>query len=175
MQAILLATPGLAWLLVFMIVPCLIVFVYSFFERGVYGGIDPVFSLGNFARVAEPVYAAIFFDSAGIALLATLVALIIAYPAAYAITLAPARKQSRYLLLIMLPFWVSFIIRTMSWINIMGDTGLINQFLLKIGLIDSPISMLYNEFTVLMGLIMYLLPMVGFSDLTKRPGKFCSL
>jgi spermidine/putrescine transport system permease protein len=58
----------------------------------------------------------------------------------------------------MLPFWVSFIIRTMSWINIMGDSGLINHFLLKIGLIQSPVSMLYNEFTVLMGLIMYLLP-----------------
>ena len=80
------------------------------------------------------------------------------YVPAYFFYRSESRYKQAFLLLIMLPFWVSFIIRTMSWINIMGDSGLINHFLMKIGLIQSPISMLYNEFTVLMGLIMYLLP-----------------
>jgi spermidine/putrescine transport system permease protein len=62
------------------------------------------------------------------------------------------------LLLIMLPFWISFIIRTMSWINILGDTGLINHYLIKFGVLSEPVSMLYNEGSVLMGLIQYLLP-----------------
>jgi hypothetical protein len=70
----------------------------------------------------------------------------------------------------MLPFWVSFIIRTMSWINVMGDTGLINHFLLQIGLIHSPISMLYNEFTVLMALIMYLLPFMVLNIYVRLEG-----
>ncbi|NCC26166.1 MAG: ABC transporter permease, partial [Deltaproteobacteria bacterium] len=65
---------------------------------------------------------------------------------------------SLLLLLIMLPFWISFIIRTMSWVNILGDTGFINHTLLSLGLIDEPLSMLYHEGAVLMGLIQYLLP-----------------
>ena len=80
------------------------------------------------------------------------------YIPAYFFYRSTSRHKQIFLLLIMLPFWVSFIIRTMSWINIMGDSGLINHFLLQIGLIETPISMLYNEFTVLMGLLMYLLP-----------------
>jgi spermidine/putrescine transport system permease protein len=72
------------------------------------------------------------------------------------------RTESRFkpflMILIMLPFWISFIIRTLSWINILGDSGLINHVLMKIGLIDSPFQMLYNEAAVLMGLLQYLLP-----------------
>ena len=61
-------------------------------------------------------------------------------------------------MLIMLPFWISFIIRTLSWINILGDTGLFNYLLIKFGLLTEPLSLLYNEAAVLLGLIQYLLP-----------------
>ena len=95
--------PGVGWLTVFMLVPCAIVFFFSFFERGVYGGTDYVFTLENFARAAEPVYLKVFLASARIAALATLVALValvallIGYSAASAISLAPRAHQTRYL------------------------------------------------------------------------------
>ena len=86
--------PGVGWLTVFMLVPCAIVFFFSFFERGVYGGTDYVFTLENFARAAEPVYLKVFLASARIV---ELVALLIGYSAAYAISLAPRAHQTRYL------------------------------------------------------------------------------
>jgi spermidine/putrescine transport system permease protein len=58
----------------------------------------------------------------------------------------------------MLPFWVSFIIRTMSWVNILGDTGLFNYLLIKFGLLNNPLGLLYNEGSVILGLVQYLLP-----------------
>jgi len=80
------------------------------------------------------------------------------YIPAYFFYRSTTKHKAILLLLIMLPFWISFIIRTMSWINILGDTGLINHFLIQIGLLSTPIGMLYNEGAVLMGLIQYLLP-----------------
>lgn len=160
LHALLLATPGLAWLVIFMIIPCLIVFFYSFFERGTYGGIDYVFTLGNFARALEPIYLTIFLDSARIAGIATVIALLLAYPAAYAITLAPPGRQSRYLLLVMLPFWSNYLIRTYAWIVLLNREGLINRGLGGLGVIDEPISLLYNEFAVIVGLIYNYLPFV---------------
>jgi spermidine/putrescine transport system permease protein len=72
------------------------------------------------------------------------------------------RTETKYkaflLLLIMLPFWISFIIRTMSWVNILGDTGLINHLMIKFGLLSSPLGLLYNEGAVILGLVQYLLP-----------------
>jgi len=90
----LLLAPGLGWLGLFMVVPCAIVFFFSFFERGTYGGIEYHFTLDNFRRTLDPLYLSILLDSGRIAALATLLALLIAYPAAYAISLAPRRRQS---------------------------------------------------------------------------------
>ncbi len=156
----LLILPGVGWLTVFMIVPCLIVFFFSFFERGVYGGIDYIFTLENFARAGEPIYRSIFFTSARIALTATVVAVLIAYPAAYAISLAPRNRQTRYLFLIMLPFWSNYLIRTYAWIVLLNREGLINKGLGSIGLIDQPLDILYNEFAVIVGLVYNYLPFV---------------
>ncbi len=152
--------PGVGWLTLFMIVPCLIVFFFSFFERGVYGGIDYTFTLDNFVRSAEPIYLSIFLKSARIAGLATLIALVLAYPAAYAISLAPKHRQTRYLFLIMLPFWSNYLIRTYAWIVLLNREGLINKGLGGIGVIDEPLNILYNEFAVVTGLVYNYLPFV---------------
>lgn len=152
--------PGIGWLTVFMIVPCLIVFFYSFFERGVYGGIDYVFGFQNFGRAAEPVYRTIFMVSARIALEATVVAVLLAYPAAYAISLAPRERQTRYLLLVMLPFWSNYLIRTYAWIVLLNREGLINNGLEALGMISDPLPILYNEFAVVTGLVYNYLPFV---------------
>ena len=84
--------PGLLWLTALMIVPCLLIFVVAFFERGTYGGVDwSAATLENFSRAFDPLYFSIFLDSARIALTATGIALLIGYPAAYAIMRAPER------------------------------------------------------------------------------------
>ena len=160
LKSLLLILPGVGWLTAFMIVPCAIVFVYAFFERGVYGGIDFNFTFSNFERAAESIYLSIFVTSARIAGLATLIAVVVAYPAAYAISLAPPAKQTRYLFLVMLPFWSNYLIRTYAWIVLLNREGLINKGLGAVGVIDEPLSILYNEFAVVTGLVYNYLPFV---------------
>ncbi len=156
----LLMLPGIGWLTVFMILPCLLVFFYSFFERGVYGGIDYIFGFGNFARAAEPIYLGIFLTSARIAAEATVISVLLAYPAAYAISLAPKHRQTGYLLLVMLPFWSNYLIRTYAWIVLLNREGLINNGLESVGVIREPLPILYNEFAVVTGLVYNYLPFV---------------
>ncbi|MEM9441397.1 MAG: ABC transporter permease [Pseudomonadota bacterium] len=156
----LLILPGVGWLMVFMIVPCLIVFFFSFFERGVYGGIDYIFTLDNFVRSAEPIYRSIFLKSAMIAGLATVIAVLLAYPAAYAISLAPKERQTGYLFLVMLPFWSNYLIRTYAWIVLLNREGIVNKGLTGAGIISEPLDILYNTFSVVTGLVYNYLPFV---------------
>ena len=143
-----------------MIIPCIIIFIYAFFERGVYGGVEYNFNLENFQRVWESIYLSIFLTSAKIAGLATLIAVLIGYPAAYAIARAPAHRQTRYLILVMLPFWSNYLIRTYAWIVLLNREGLINRGLGAIGLIDEPLNILYNQFAIVTGLVYNYLPFV---------------
>ena len=159
-RTLLLIMPGVGWLTLFMIVPCLIVFFYSFFERGTYGGIDYNFTLDNFQRAVEPVYFKVFLDSARIATMTTVIAVLLAYPAAYAISLAPRERQTRYLFLVMLPFWSNYLIRTYAWIVLLNREGVINKGLGAAGLIDEPLTILYNEFAIVTGLTYNYLPFV---------------
>ena len=157
----LLMAPGLFWLGLLMVVPCLLIFVLIFFERGIYGGIDwSAPTLENFRRAFDPLYLSIFLDSAAIAGLATLLALIIGYPAAYAISRAPAERQTALLFLAMLPFWTNYLIRTYAWIVLLNPAGLINNLLIGAGLVTEPLPLLYNEFAVVLGLVYSYTPFV---------------
>ncbi|MDD9857838.1 MAG: ABC transporter permease [Gammaproteobacteria bacterium] len=156
----LLLAPGLGWLGLFMVVPCAIVFFFSFFERGTYGGIEYHFTLENFRRTLDPLYLSILLDSGRIAALATLLALLIAYPAAYAISLAPRRRQSVYLFLAILPFWSNYLIRTYAWMVLLNREGIVNRALASLGVIDAPLPLLYNEFAVVTGLVYNYVPFV---------------
>jgi len=160
LQDLLLILPGVGWLTVFMVIPCLIVFFYAFLERGVYGGIEYTYNLQNFVRAFEPVYFSIFLMSAKIATLSTVISVLIAYPAAYAISLAPREKQMRYLFLVMLPFWSNYLIRTYAWIVLLNREGLINNGLESLGLIEEPLPILYNQFSIVTGLVYNYLPFV---------------
>jgi spermidine/putrescine transport system permease protein len=152
-----LMAPGLGWLALFLLVPCLLVFTLSFFERGVYGGIDYVFTMENYRRALEPLYRSILLNSAWLALLATLVSALIGYPAAYAIAKAPARWQSALLVLVMLPFWSNYLIRTYAWIVLLNREGLINRALAELGM-SEPLPLLYNDFAIVLGLVYGYLP-----------------
>ena len=154
-----LLAPSMSAVLFLLVIPVCFVVVYSFWLRAPSGADIPAFQLGNYAKFFEDFfYPRILIRTIRIAFETVILCLVMGYIPAYFFYRSESRFKKVFLLLIMLPFWVSFIIRTMSWINIMGDSGLINHVLIRIGLIDTPFSMLYNEFTVLMGLIMYLLP-----------------
>ena len=157
----LLMMPGLLWLGLLMVVPCLLIFVLIFFERGIYGGIDwNAATLENFRRAFDPLYLSIFLDSALIAGLATLIALLIGYPAAFAIARAPAERQTALLFLAMLPFWTNYLIRTYAWIVLLNPAGLVNSLLMQAGAISEPLPLLYNKPAVVLGLVYSYTPFV---------------
>lgn len=160
MRNFVLLGPGLGWLALFLLIPCGLIFSYAFFERGLYGGIDPVWTLENFERAADPLYLGIFLNSARIAGLATLIAILIAYPAAYAITRAPRRWQTALLVLVILPFWSNYLIRTYAWMVMLNREGLVNGALVKAGVIAEPLPLLYNSFAVIVGLVYNYTPFV---------------
>jgi spermidine/putrescine transport system permease protein len=160
-STLLLMAPGLLWLAVFLVVPCLLVLVVAFYERGAYGGVDwSELTADNFRRAAEPLYLRIFADSARIAAQATVISLIIGYPAAYAISKATRDRQTVLLFLAVLPFWTNYLIRTYAWIVLLNPAGLINSALLRFGVTGTPLPLLYNEFAVIVGLVYNYTPFV---------------
>ena len=130
-----LTLPGLLYLGAFLLVPCSLVLVLGAFERGTYGGIDwSIWGTANLVRAMDPLYLGILVTSARIAATATGVALLLAYPAAYAIALSPRRWQPVLLVLVTLPFWSNYLIRTYAWIVLLNREGLINRLARLAGL-----------------------------------------
>lgn len=157
-QPWILMSPALTSILLLLIVPLLFIIVYSFWLRTATGADQVGFYLDNWQEVlSDEFYRSILFQTLRIALITTICCALMGYPAAYYIARSNGNKAI-LLLLLMLPFWISYIIRTMSWINILGVSGALNTSLLAIGLIDEPIQMLYNEVTVILGLVHFLLP-----------------
>lgn len=155
----LLLSPSLTAVFLLLVVPVCFVVVYSFWLRAPSGMDIPAFQFGNYAKFfADSFYPVILLNTIRVALETVIICLIMGYIPAYFFYRTESRLKPFLMILVMLPFWISFIIRTLSWINILGDSGLINHLLLKSGLISSPIPMLYNEGAVIMGLIQYLLP-----------------
>ena len=155
----LLLSPSLMAIFLLLVVPVCFVVVYSFWLRAPSGQDIPAFQLGNYAKFfADFFYPSILLDTLRVALETVIICLIMGYVPAYFFYKTQSRFKPYFMLLIMLPFWISFIIRTLSWINILGDSGLINHLLITMGIISEPIGLLYNEGAVIMGLLQYLLP-----------------
>jgi spermidine/putrescine transport system permease protein len=155
-----LMAPALAWLVGLMVIPCVLVLALAFFQRGTYGGVDYTFTLDNFARVFDPLYAGIFLNSARIAGIATLIAVVIGYSAAYAIASCRRSLQPALLFFAVLPFWSNYLIRTYAWIVLLNREGLVTQFMRWFGYTGEPPSMLYTEGAVIAGLVYNYLPFV---------------
>jgi spermidine/putrescine transport system permease protein len=153
-----LLTPLLAWLLAFIIAPGVILMVYSFAERDELGRVVFNFSLDNYRRVFDPVYIAVLGRSIGYAAVTTSICIILAYPVAWSIARAGEKWRHRLLLLVMIPFGTSFLIRTYAWITILKSEGLLNGLLLYVRLISAPFEMLYTPGAVLIGLVYAYLP-----------------
>jgi spermidine/putrescine transport system permease protein len=152
-QTLTLIFPSLFWLLIFFALPLIIVFVYSFLKRGPYGQLVWEFNLGNYARFLDPLYLRIFARSFKIAGITTLVCFLLGYPMAYWIATRPARWRNTLLLLLMIPFWTNFLVRTYAWVLILRDTGLINQALMGLGLISEPLPIFGTDLAIIIGLV----------------------
>jgi spermidine/putrescine transport system permease protein len=157
-RAWLLLAPAIAWLVVFVVAPTAILVVYSFCDRDEFGRVVFTFTLENFRRIADPVYARIFWRSIGYAALTTAICVVVGYPVAYCIGRAREAVRQRLLLLVMVPFWTSFLIRTYAWITILKQEGLLNSLLQGLGLIALPLDLLYTPVAVVIGLVYAYLP-----------------
>ncbi|CEK10308.1 ABC transporter permease [Legionella hackeliae] len=144
------------WLIVFCLIPLSMVLLASFLSRDSGHLVTLPFTLNNYEALLNPTFVKIFFRSLFIALLTTGGCLLLAYPFSY--LLVKSRHQSLLLLLIIIPFWTSSLVRTYSLIAILKAKGVLNTLLLNLHLIDSPLSLLYSNFAVISGLIYNLFP-----------------
>ncbi|MBE0531842.1 MAG: ABC transporter permease subunit [Rhodospirillales bacterium] len=168
----LVAAVPMGWLLVFFLAPFLFVLKIAFSESRL--GIPPYqpllewvdgavlqlqFNLANFGFFLEdPLYAAAYLSSLKMAAVSTLICLMIGYPMAYSITKVRQPWRNVLLMLVILPFWTSFLIRVYAWIGILKNEGLLNNFLMWVGVIDQPLPLLHSPFAVYVGIVYSYLP-----------------
>ena len=154
------AGPGLLYVTLFMTIPLLIIASYTVLKRGRFGGVQWEFTLDSFAKALEPTYLAILGNSLLIATITTVLALALGYPTAYAIARLPRRWRTVALVLVVLPFWSNFLIRTYAWIVLLNSEGPINQALVNLGVVGAPLELLYNRGAVVVGLLYAYLPLM---------------
>lgn len=154
----LLLAPMLGWLAAFVILPLGILAVYSFCSRDDLGRVVFSFTWDNYARVFDPIYLRILGRSVGYAALTTALCVLIGYPVAWFIARRDEAVRNRLLLLLMVPFWTSFLIRTYAWIVILKSEGLLNGLLQWAHVIAAPLDLLYTPAAVVIGLVYAYLP-----------------
>ncbi|MBQ8738258.1 MAG: ABC transporter permease [Clostridia bacterium] len=144
------AAPHIVWAVLFIIAPLLFVVYYAFTDK------EGNFTFSNISELAQASYLEIFLRSVCFAFLATVICLIIAYPIAYFMTKTSPKTQKILIMLVMLPQWLNFLIRTYSWMAILEDTGIINTILDAIGI--GPIHMINTSGAVILGMVYNYLP-----------------
>jgi spermidine/putrescine transport system permease protein len=160
LEKVVLLGPGLLFTAVFVAVPVLLVLSYTVFDRGRFGGVVYEFGLDNFSRALEPTYRKVLVSSIWIAGLTTLTALALGYPVAYAIAKLPPRWRNVVLVLVVVPFWTNFLIRTYAWIMLLNTQGIVNDALVGVGIVDEPLTLLYTRGAVVTGLVYAYLPLM---------------
>ncbi len=152
--------PGLLLMAVLSIAPLVLVIAYAFMTRGRFGGVVPGFSLDSWARVLEPIYLGVLWNSIVVATITTLLALAIGFPVAFVISRLPPQWRMVALVAVVLPFWTNFLIRTYAWVVLLNDVGPMNKGLAELGVISEPLGLLYSEPAVIIGLLYSYLPLM---------------
>jgi spermidine/putrescine transport system permease protein len=154
-----LVLPGLAWLAAFFLLPLVVIVVVSL------GSVDPTGhvtladpSLRNYAQATRPEYLPAFANSLRYALITTILSIALGYPVAYWVSRYGGAHKVLFLILLMLPFWTSYLIRTYAWMIILRDNGIVNSLLRGAGLIQDPIPILNTDFAVILGMTYGFLP-----------------
>lgn len=148
MKTKLVSAPYLLWMVVFILVPLLMVAYFAFTDA------EGNFTLDYVSSVAQ--YTPIFIRSIWLALIATVICLVMAYPLAYILTGLKTSTQSTMLMIVMLPMWMNFLLRTYAWMTLLGNNGLINSFLGLFG--AGPFKLLNTEGAVVLGMVYNYLP-----------------
>ncbi|MBQ1329768.1 MAG: ABC transporter permease [Mogibacterium sp.] len=152
------AGPVSIWMIVFVTIPMLFIIFISFMTRGTFGGVEYTPSLESYQTMMEVTYFHVIVKSLGVAAETTIACLIVGYPFAYFIARKPPDVASRLITLLMIPFWTNSLMRLNAWMLIFQTNGPVNKFLLNISLIDKPITFIFTDGLVLLGLITNYLP-----------------
>ena len=153
-----LLAPVTFWLGLFFLVPLLFILAYSFGTSGVYGGITLGFNPGNYLRVFDPLYLEIVGRTLVIALINTFLCLVLGYPLAYFIAFKGGSRKNVLILLVMIPFWTSLLLRAYAWVVILGGNGIANRTLQFLGITDGPVNLIFTPQAVTMGMVYSYLP-----------------
>ncbi|MDF1726674.1 MAG: ABC transporter permease [Sulfitobacter sp.] len=168
----LLLTPVMAVLIFAASGPLLITLVYSFLTAGPYGGVEWEFSLDAWFNVFmqrdifddtlgwSDAHLSIFWRSVRLSFFTTVTCLIFGFPTAYFIATRPKKQRDLWMLLIIIPFWTNLLIRTFAILELIRNEGTVNTVLLKLGVIDAPIQMLFTEFSIILGMVYVYLPLM---------------
>ena len=154
-----LVLPGVAWLALFFLVPLAIILIVSLGDNDRFGRIrldEP--GLHNYVAALDPVLLPTVWNGVRFAAATTILCLLIGYPIAYWISRYGGRHKTLLLVLVMLPFWTSYLIRTYAWITILGDNGVINSLLRAVGLTDDPVILMNTDLAVILGMTYGFLP-----------------
>lgn len=143
-----------------LVVPLVVLLVSAVLTPNRFGGVSPPVSFDNISRLGEPVYRSVIVTSVTLAGAATLIALLLGYPAAMAIARLPHRWRTVAIIAVVLPFWTNFLIRMYAWIVLLNNEGLINRVLRGSGLIDAPITLMNNRPAIVLGLVYAYLPLM---------------
>lgn len=153
-----LLAPMYVFTIVFVGLPFVYLFLLSFQSRAEVWGIDWTFTLENYQRILEPVYLNNFKDSLKLAFLSTALITLLGYPYGYLMAKMSAAWKRRMMILIMIPFWTSALIRLYGWIIVFRSNGVLDRLLMGLGITDSPLKLLYTYPAVVVGMIYALLP-----------------
>jgi spermidine/putrescine transport system permease protein len=151
--------PGLSLLLLYLVIPLCMLVVMSFYRSTLFG-IVPDFSWNNYLNFTRnPMFPSLLLRSIRMALTVTLISLLVSYPFAYFLARSTRRYKTALLILVMVPFWTSYLIRTMAWLPILGIKGVVNYSLMTLHVVSDPLSVfLFNEFSVILTLTHIYLP-----------------
>lgn len=150
--------PMYLWSIVFVFVALLYVIGLSFLTRGEVTGVTSDVTFANYARLASPEYLNVLLKSLKLASMTMVVCILIGYPFGYLMARLSAAARSVVLLLIIVPFWTNALIRIYGWRILLMSNGPLNTFLLKLGIIQEPLKLLYTDGTVLLGMVYALIP-----------------
>ena len=143
------------WFMIFFVAPLIIIFIYSFLKKGIYGGVEWQLSFKAYKQMCKPEYGLIVLRTLKITILSTLFTILVAIPSAYA--MARSRHQTLFLFLVIIPFWTNSLIRIFAWMSILNNDGILNQVLMSLHLTKEYVPFLYNtKAVILVSVYMYI-------------------
>ena len=152
LRPVLLLLPCLIWISFFFLLPLALMCWRSLASEG--------FSLATYGVLfTSPLYTKVMITTVKAAGIATIFALLLAYPIAYALTMAGGKLRGLILVFVLIPYWVDIIVRSFSWLILLGDNGLVNKAVIGFGIVATPLQLLYNQFSVLLAMVQILLPL----------------